>query len=214
MSKPGPSKSTSGPDGSSNLTKSHDPEKKQKVTKSAPKTEHTGGGDRHVDPICRRVGGLVAPAGTNVGSCGSAVRKMSTAGLQKPKKVVPDRKKHRKSCPEAAQKRPSAQHGRARLREATKTQQNVITERRAPRKHEKGVKQKHERKPPTTTNADVNQHLLHGNIDVSTMFKSIRIGAKRTRACARSSPPNGGHSTKCHIYIWYSFGSSSRVVWQ
>ena len=80
---------------------------------------------------------------------------MSTAGLQKPKKMVPDRKTHRKSCPEAAQNRPSAQHGRARLREATKTQQNVTTERRAPRKHKKDVKQKRERKPPMTTNADV-----------------------------------------------------------
>ena len=114
-----------------------------------------GGGNRLGDLICCRVGGLVAPAGTNVGSCGSAVRKMSTAGLQKPKKMVLDRKTHRKSCPEAAQKRPSAQHGRARLREATKTQQNVTTERRAPRKKKKDVKQKHERKPPTTTNADV-----------------------------------------------------------
>ena len=79
-------------------------------------------------------------------------------GAQRPSKSpkkVPEGNTHRKSCPEAAQKRPSAQHGRARLREATKTQQNVITERRAPRKHEKGVKQKHERKPPTTTNADV-----------------------------------------------------------
>ena len=155
-----------------------------------------------------------------MGSCKSAVRKMSTAGLQKPKKVVPDRKTHRKSCPEAAQKRPSAQHGRARLREATKTQQNVITERRAPRKHEKGVKQKHERKPPTTTNADVplvilptrvrykfeeekkNQDLLHGNIDVSTMFKTIRIGAKRTGICARSSRPNGGSSSKLYTLLY------------
>ena len=141
------------------------------------------------------------------------MRKGSTAALQKPKKTVPEGKTHRKSCPEAAQKRPSAQHGRARLREATKTQQNVITERRPPRKHEKGVKQKHERKPPTTTNADVplvilptrvrskfakqkKQDLFHGNIDASTMFKSMRIGANRTKNCAPSSPPNGGRSSK------------------
>ena len=83
------------------------------------------------------------------------MRKSSTAGLPKPKKTVPEGKTHKESCPEAAQKRSSAQHGRARLREATKTKQNVITERRAPRKNEKAVKQKHERKPPTTTNADV-----------------------------------------------------------
>ena len=83
------------------------------------------------------------------------MRKASTAALQKAKKTVPEGKTHRKSCPEGAQKRPSAQHGRAKLREASKTQKNVMTERRAPRKHKKGVKQKHERKPPTTTNADV-----------------------------------------------------------
>ena len=86
--------------------------------------------------------------------------------------------------------------GHAKLREASKTQQNVITERRAPRKYKKSAKQKRERKPPKTTNADAplvilptrvrskfptkNQDLLHGNIDVSTMFKTIRIGAKRT----------------------------------
>ena len=147
------------------------------------------------------------------------MRKNSTAGLQKPKKTVPERKTHTKFCPEGAQKRPSAQYGRARLREATKTQQNVITERRAHRKHKKGVKQRHERKPLTTPNADVplvilptrvrskfakqkKQDLLHGNIDASTMFKSLRIGAKRTRICARSSPPNGGPSFKFYIYIY------------
>ena len=145
------------------------------------------------------------------------MRKGSTAALPKPKKTVPEGKTQRKSCPEAARKRPSAQHGRAKLREASKTQQNVITERRAPRKHEKGVKQKHERKPPTTTNADVplvilptrvrskfakKQDRLHGNIDVSTMFKTIRIGAKRTGISAQPSPPSGGPSSKFYIYIY------------
>ena len=80
--------------------------------------------------------------------------KKQHSGLQKPKKTVQERKTHAKFCPEGAQKRPSAQYGRARLREATKTQQNVITERRAHRKHKKGVKQRHERKPLTTPNAD------------------------------------------------------------
>ena len=41
---PGSSKSIFGLDGSSNSTKSHDSEKNEKVTKSAPKTDHTGGG--------------------------------------------------------------------------------------------------------------------------------------------------------------------------
>ena len=35
------------------------------------------------DPICRRVGGLAAPAGTNVCISGSAMQKRSTAGLPK-----------------------------------------------------------------------------------------------------------------------------------
>ena len=41
---PGSSKSSSGLDGSSNSTKSHDSEKNAKVTKSASKTDHRGGG--------------------------------------------------------------------------------------------------------------------------------------------------------------------------
>ena len=143
------------------------------------------------------------------------MRKGSTAALPKPQKTVPERKTQRNSCPEAARKRPNAQHGRAKLREASKTQQNVITERRAPRKYKKSAKQKRERKPPKTTNADAplvilptrvrskfptkNQDLLHGNIDVSTMFKTNKIGAKRTGICARSSPPNGGPSSKFYI---------------
>ena len=153
------------------------------------------------------------------------MQKGSTAALPKPKKTVPERKTHRKSCSEAAQKTPSAQHGRAKLREASKTQQNVITERRAPRKHKKGVKQRHERKPLTTPNADVplvilptrvrskfakqkKQDLFHGNIDASTMFKSMRIGANRTKICARSSPPNGGPSSKFY-YRCYVLGGTS-----
>ena len=55
--------------------------------------------------------------------------------------------------PEGAQKRPGAEKGRARLREATQTQQNLITERRAPQKHRWSQQKMHERKQQTTTKA-------------------------------------------------------------
>ena len=60
------------------------------------------------DPICLRVGGLAAPAGTNMCPCGSTMQKMSKAGLPETNKLVQDTEKQRKACLESAQKRPSA----------------------------------------------------------------------------------------------------------
>ena len=53
--------------------------------------------NRLCDPICLRVGGLAAPAGTNTCPCGSTMQKTSTAGLSKTNKLVQDTKKHRKT---------------------------------------------------------------------------------------------------------------------
>ena len=49
---------------------------------------------------------------------------------------------------------PALQKGALNLREATKTQQSIITERRALRKHKTGLK-KNEREQPTTTKATI-----------------------------------------------------------
>ena len=48
--------------------------------------------NRLCDPICLRVGGLAAPAGTNTCPCGSTTQKTSTAGLSKTNKLVQDSK--------------------------------------------------------------------------------------------------------------------------
>ena len=134
--------------------------------------------------------------------------KREHSGPPKAQKTVPEGKTHRKSCPEGAQKRPSAQHGRAKLREASKTQQNVITEGRVPRKYKTDrPKLKYHlcfSRCVCVPNLQKTKDLLHGNTDVSTMFKSIRVDAKRTRICARSSPPNGGPSSNfryTHLYV-------------
>ena len=69
--------------------------------------------NRLCDPICLRVGGLAAPAGTNMCPCGSTMQKMSKAGLPETNKLVQDTEKQRKACLESAQKRPSAEKERA-----------------------------------------------------------------------------------------------------
>ena len=71
------------------------------------------GKNRLCDPICLRVGGLAAPAGTNMCPYGSTMQKMSKAGLPETKKLVQDTEKQRKTCLESAQKRPSAKKQRA-----------------------------------------------------------------------------------------------------
>ena len=71
------------------------------------------GKNRLCDPICLRVGGLAAPAGTNMCPYGSTMQKMSKAGLPETKKLVQDTEKQRKACLESAQKRPSAEKERA-----------------------------------------------------------------------------------------------------
>ena len=65
------------------------------------------------DPICLRVGGLAAPAGTNMCPCGSTMQKTSEAGPPDTEKLIQDTEKQRKTCMESAQKRPSAEKKRA-----------------------------------------------------------------------------------------------------
>ena len=69
--------------------------------------------NRLCDPICLRVGGLAAPAGTNTCPCGSTMQKTSKAGPPDTKKLIQDTEKQRKTCMESAQKRPSAEKERA-----------------------------------------------------------------------------------------------------
>ena len=76
-----------------------------------------------------------------------------------------------------------------------------------------GPQQKNEREQPTTTKATIplvilpmrvrpNSQKNHGNTVVSTMFQQNRMGAKCKRLYARSSPPDGGPSSKFYIYIY------------
>ena len=168
------------------------------------------------DPICRRVGGLAAPAGTNVCISGSAMQKRSTAGLPKAKNSVQDMKNTEKPARKEPKSNPALKKGAQFLREATKTQQSIITERRALRKHKTGLKKKREgttndnQSDNTTSDSPdacasqfaKNKDFLHGNTVVSTMFQQNRMGAKCTRIYARSSPPDGGPSSKFYIYIY------------
>ena len=96
------------------------------------------------DPIWRRVGGLAAPDSTNVCISGSAMQKRSTAGLPKAKKSVQDMKNTEKPAQKEPKRDPAQKKGPLNLREATKTQQSIITERRALRKHKTGLKKTRE----------------------------------------------------------------------
>ena len=102
--------------------------------------------NRLCDPICLRVGGLAAPAGTNTCPCGSTMQKTSKAGPPDTKKLIHDTEKQRKTCLESAQKRPSAEKKRASCVRGSKTQGNVMDERRAPPKTGDGPQKKHERR--------------------------------------------------------------------
>ena len=76
--------------------------------------------NRLCDPICLRVGGLAAPAGTNTCPCGSTMQKTSKAGPPDTKKLIQDTEKQRKTCMESAQKRPSAEKKRANCTRGSK----------------------------------------------------------------------------------------------
>ena len=80
---------------------------------------------------------------------------------------------------------PALKKGAQNLREATKTQQSIITERRALRKHKTGLNKKREgttndnQSDNTTSDSPdacasqfaKNKDFLHGNTVVSTMFQ-------------------------------------------
>ena len=168
------------------------------------------------DPICRRVGGLAAPAGTNVCISGSAMQKRSTAGLPKAKNSIQDMKKHRKTCPEGAQKRPGAEERCAKF---TRGDKNTTEHHNraagapktqdGPQKKREGTTNDNQSDNTTSDSPDAcasqfakNKDFLHGNTVVSTMFQQNRMGAKCTRIYARSSPPDGGPSSKFYIYIY------------
>jgi hypothetical protein len=68
------------------------------------------------------------------------MQKRSTAGLPKAKNSVQDMKNTEKPTQKEPKNNPALKKGARFLREATKTQHNIITERRAPRKHKTGLK--------------------------------------------------------------------------
>ena len=92
------------------------------------------------DPICLRVGGLAAPADTNTCPCGSTMQKTSTAGLSKTNKFVQDTKKHRKTHGKVPRRNSTLKKNAQIVREVAKTQESIIAERRAPRKHKTGLR--------------------------------------------------------------------------
>ena len=143
------------------------------------------GKNRLCDPICLRVGGLAAPAGTNTCPCGSTMQKTSTAGLSKTNKLVQDTQtKHRKTHRKMSRRNATLKKHAQIVREVAKTQESIIAGRRAPRKHKTGLRK--------TTNGATNDRLpthKHGN-------------APSTGICARSLPPDGGPSSKLYIYIY------------
>ena len=128
------------------------------------------GKNRLCDPICLRVGGLAAPAGTNMCLCGSTMQKTSTAGLSKTNKLVQDSKKTQKKPPESAQKEPNTKNNAQILREVARTQESIIDERRAPRKHKTGLRKKREERLAASY-AETWEHPGHKNMCTLIAFK-------------------------------------------
>jgi hypothetical protein len=75
--------------------------------------------------------------------------------IQKGGKLAVVAKDTEKLARKVPKRDPALKKGAQNLREATKTQHNIITERRAPRKHKTGFKKQHKRKQPTTTTATI-----------------------------------------------------------
>ena len=117
----------------------------RKNTKKWSEKRPTGRGkNRLCDPICLRVGGLAAPAGTNTCPCRSTMQKTSTASLSKTNKLVQETKKHRKACLESAQKRSNAKKERATFTCGSKNTREHTRAAGAP-KTQNGSQKKHER---------------------------------------------------------------------
>ena len=68
------------------------------------------------------------------------MQKRSTAGLPKAKNSIQDMKNTEKPAQKEPRNNPALKKGAQFLREATKRLHNIITKRRAPRKHKTGLK--------------------------------------------------------------------------
>ena len=141
------------------------------------------GKNRLCDPICLRVGGLAAPAGTNMCLCGSTMQKRSKAGFPKTNKLVQDTEKHRKACLESAQKRPSAEKERASFVRGSKN-----------------TGEHHRRAAGAPETGDGPQKAHERSNERHPTRKQRNI--PDTGICARSLPPDGGPSSKlCVLYF-------------
>ena len=100
--------------------------------------------NRLCDPICLRVGGLAAPAGTNMCPCGSTMQKRSKAGLPEANKLVQDTKKHRKTCLESAQKELNADKKRANCTRGSKNTREHHSRAAGAPKKQNGPQKNHE----------------------------------------------------------------------
>ena len=130
------------------------------------------GKNRLCDPICLRVGGLAAPAGTNMCPCGSTIQKRSKAGLPKTNKLVQDTKKHRKTHRKVPRRNSTLKKNAQIVREVAKTQESIIAERRAPRKHKTGLRKNHEWS---------NNDFLHRNMERYRVQEYVHAHCLQTR---------------------------------
>ena len=115
--------------------------------------------NRLCDPICLRVGGLAAPAGTNMCPCGSTMQKTSKAGPPDTKKLIQDTEKQRKTCMESAQKRPSAEKERAScVRGSKNTGEHHGRAAGAPENRRRASEKTREEKRTTSYTNDAKKH--------------------------------------------------------
>ena len=128
--------------------------------------------NRLCDPICLRVGGLAAPAGTNMCPCGSTMQKRSKAGLPETNKLVQDTKKHRKTHRKVPRRNSTLKKNAQIVREVAKTQESIIAERRAPRKHKTNLRK--------TTNGATND-FLHRNMETYRVQEDVHAHCLQTR---------------------------------
>ena len=164
MERPGPSKPSSRLHGSSIFKKSQNSEKYEQIKKNGPKNDPRGGANRLCDSICLRVGGLAAPAGTNMCPCGSTMQKTSKTGLPETKQLAQDTEKQRKACLESAQRRPSAEKERASFVRGSK---NIGEHHRraagAPENRRRASEKTHEEQQ-TTSYTKTKEHTRYRNL--------------------------------------------------
>ena len=136
--------------------------------------------NRLCDPICLRVGGLAAPAGTNMCPCGFRMQKKSKAGPPEPTNWSKTLKNKEKPAWKVPRRHPALKKSARALCEAAKTQGNIIDERRAPPKTGDG--------PQKNTRGATND-ILHENKGTHQIQESVRAHCPQMRGLPLSFIP-------------------------